>query len=733
MATCVGCSQEIPATASFCPRCGTPNPEARTIPTPPDVSPFSEQIPASELAVRLQAALGTDYVVGQVLGEGGFAHVFGVQDKKLSRAIAVKVLRAELTVSPTSVQRFVREAEAAAHLNHPHILPIFFVGEGEGLVYFGMPMIEGETLDGLLAREGRLSEREVIRISSEIADALAEAHGQGLVHRDVKPANVMLHGSRRRTLVTDFGIAKAAAQQGGKLTGTGVVIGSPHYMSPEQAGGSPTVDHRSDIYSLGVVMWQMLAGAVPFDAPDSQGVLVQQITKPLPPIRTRRPEVSAELARVIERCCAKRPEQRYQSAADLADTLRSLYAAAARPALRLTRRNAKILAAAALVGLGALAGGLALLKGRGEPGPGEAGAGAADSARSSAPSLAVLPFKVPTSLAQTTDGPAVAQLLANAVGEAFGVATVDMNRLLGRWTAEGRDVDAPLDTNASFAYALGANQLAVGRAFVAGSLVRLAVDLYDTRTLQRLGHSEQTGAPDSLFPLVDRLAGQVARTFCRQPEFNPQNLCFDTPPRATDSLVVAFALPPESAAVAPSFYVLVTSAGTVADVRDRQSTSVPGLMQAALSVVRAARYAPARKGRSSVEAWTAADVAVRSPSAAGSEVATLAGCDQQEASLRNAGRQCWDTRPVPRAALELPAPPMCPALPSPVTVVVRVSAAGSVVGQPAVVSGSNCDPFSQMAAAYLVDVSFSPALRGGAPVEAWTQVLVRPVALEGTP
>lgn len=724
MSTCVGCSQEIPATAVFCQRCGTPNPEARTIPTPTGGGTTGDLLMADELQRRLQAALGPDYVVGQVLGEGGFAVVFAVQERKLSRTIAVKVLRPELTASASAVQRFVREAESVAHLNHPNILPIFFVGEGHGVVYFGMPLIDGETLDSLLAREAQLTEHEVTRLGTEIADALAEAHAIGLVHRDVKPANVMLQGVRRRVMVMDFGIAKAATAKD-KLTGTGVSIGSPHYMSPEQAAGSGAVDHRSDIYSLGVVLWQMLAGELPFDAPDSQGILVQHLTKPVPPIRSKRRDVSSALAAVVTRCCARDPKDRFHTAAQVAEALH-----AAMPARILPVRHLKkpvVVAAAAAVVVVALA--LALLARRpgaertvGPEGP------AADTTRSAAPMLAVLPFKVPGAPGVTMDGPSIAQLLANKIGEGFQVATVDMNRLLGRWTAERRDVDALLDSNAAFAYSLGANQLAVGRSFLVGRQVRLVVDLYDTQTLTRLGHSEQTGDQDSLFPIVDYLAASVARTFCRQPEFNPENLCFDTPARPADSLSVDFeapagwVTPPER----PSFYVLVSRAGTLADVRiKRVPPDLPAVREGAMSVVSGARYVPARKAGQPVEAWAIVEVALSRMAAGVVEVA--AGCDNAQGSVANAGRRCYDSRPLPRAAPSVPVPPMCTGSVTAATILARVSAEGGVVGTPTVVRPSNCAAFTQIATGFAQDVGFSPARKGAAAVEAWTQILVRPL------
>ena len=357
--TCATCSKELTAETLFCPSCGTPNPEATTETMRADARLSSRVMEMNALTRKLQAALGSSYHVDHELGEGGFAHVFAVTDRKLSRQIAVKVLRPEFTFNAVSVQRFIREAESAAKLDHPNILSIFFVGEGEGLVYFGMPLVHGETLDARLRREGQLAEDEVVRIGSDVADALAAAHALGLVHRDIKPQNIMLQGEQRRVLVADFGIAKAAAGTGERLTSTGTVIGSPHYMSPEQAAGGAEVDARSDVYSLGIVLWEMLAGEVPFDGPTTQGILIQHLTKAMPALRTRRPNVSAQLDRIVARCAEKKASDRFQTAGELAAALKqrasaAALAAAERPRFPVGRAAAVGAAALVLVGGGAL-------------------------------------------------------------------------------------------------------------------------------------------------------------------------------------------------------------------------------------------------------------------------------------------------------------------------------------------------------------------------------------------
>src|SRR5436853_726828 len=227
------------------------------------------------LAQRLSQALGSSYTLDREIGRGGMGVAYHARDERLKRAVAVKVLPPELGVREEIRMRFLREAETAARLSHPHIVPIHSVGEGpDGLVYVVMAFVDGESVAGKLKRRGRLPSEEARRIMLETSDALGAAHALGIIHRDVKPDNILLEGSRGRVVVTDFGIAKALSSTTGSatLTATGVAIGTPHYMSPEQAAGDREVDGRSDIYSLGVVSYQMLTGELPFQAPTVPGI-----------------------------------------------------------------------------------------------------------------------------------------------------------------------------------------------------------------------------------------------------------------------------------------------------------------------------------------------------------------------------------------------------------------------------------------------------------------------------
>jgi serine/threonine-protein kinase len=248
--------------------------------------------------------------------------VYRARDRRLKRHIAIKVLPPELAFQSAIKTRFLRDAETAAQLSHPNIVPIYTVDEMEGLVFFVMAYISGDNLAKRLHEKGVLQVDEVRRISREVADALAYAHERGVVHRDIKPDNILLDASTGRTMVTDFGIARAASEgDAGRLTATGMAIGTPAYLSPEQAAGDREIDGRSDLYSLGVVAYQMLIGEPPFVANSTPAMLVKHISERPTPVSQRRSDIPLDLSRAVMLCLEKDPTNRFPSAAAMVTAL----------------------------------------------------------------------------------------------------------------------------------------------------------------------------------------------------------------------------------------------------------------------------------------------------------------------------------------------------------------------------------------------------------------------------
>src|SRR5688572_29452266 len=277
---------------------------------------------SDSLNQRVIAALGHQYEVQSEVGRGGMSVVYRARDIRLNRTVAIKVLPPELAYDPAIRTRFTREAQTAAQLSHAHIVPIYDVGERNGIAHFVMALITGGNLAALLAREPRQPIDEVRRLLCEIADALAYAHLHGVIHRDVKPDNILLDGGTGRAMVTDFGIARAM-EGGTRLTVTGIAVGTPTYMSPEQAEGQREIDGRSDIYSLGVLAYQMVTGRVPFTGGNTMALLLKHVTERARPIADLRPETPRALREAIERALMKAPEDRWPTAAALRDALTS--------------------------------------------------------------------------------------------------------------------------------------------------------------------------------------------------------------------------------------------------------------------------------------------------------------------------------------------------------------------------------------------------------------------------
>jgi hypothetical protein len=282
----------------------------------------------SELRDRLQTELAGRYTIDRELGRGGMATVFLARDLRHDRPVALKVLHAELAAS-LGPERFLREVRLAARLQHPHVLSVYDSGDAGGQLWFTMPYVEGETLRERLHREGQLPIDDALRIARETADALDYAHQQGIVHRDIKPENILL--TARHALVADFGIARAlgsAAASDGvsreqRLTETGMSIGTPAYMSPEQASGDREVGPRSDIYSLGCVLYEMLAGEPPFTGASAQAILLRKFTENPRPLRAVRDTVPPEIEAAVTKALARSPADRFASAGDLVKVLES--------------------------------------------------------------------------------------------------------------------------------------------------------------------------------------------------------------------------------------------------------------------------------------------------------------------------------------------------------------------------------------------------------------------------
>ena len=277
----------------------------------------------SDPITRLNAALEGRYTIERELGQGGMATVYLADDVRHRRKVALKVLRPDLAAT-LGTERFLREIEIAANLTHPHILPLHDSGEADGFLFYVLPYVEGESLRDRLVREGELPVGEAIRILRDVVDALAHAHDHGVVHRDIKPDNVMLSG--RHAMVTDFGVAKAVSQATGRhqLTTMGVALGTPAYMAPEQAEASENIDHRADIYAVGALAYELLAGQPPFSGKNPQAILVAHLTQAPEPVTEHRAAVPTSLSQWVMRCLEKKPADRWQSAEEMLGHLEAL-------------------------------------------------------------------------------------------------------------------------------------------------------------------------------------------------------------------------------------------------------------------------------------------------------------------------------------------------------------------------------------------------------------------------
>src|SRR3954470_4552535 len=284
---------------------------------------FLTPLAMTDFADHLQEALGPNYQLDRELTGGGMSRDFVAIDRVLGRKVVVKVLPPELAAG-VNRERFRREIQVAAQLQHPHIVPLLSAGEQGDLLWYTMPYIEGESLKAALERKRKFSAREVMRITHDVVDALAFAHARGVIHRDIKPANILTQGSH--ALVADFGVAKAlsAAMPLSSVTTTGIAIGTPAYMAPEQLAGDVSADHRMDIYAVGLLAYELVTGVSPFTGPSPRETLAAQLTHDPQPLHELSSEIPRTLSTLIMRCLAKDPAARPQAADDILYELDSM-------------------------------------------------------------------------------------------------------------------------------------------------------------------------------------------------------------------------------------------------------------------------------------------------------------------------------------------------------------------------------------------------------------------------
>jgi tetratricopeptide (TPR) repeat protein len=448
------------------------------------------------------------YTIERELGRGGMATVYLATDLKLQRQVALKVLRPELGAA-LGPDRFLREIQIAARLTHPHILGLHDSGEAGGRLFYAMPYVEGESLRQRLEREGQLPVAEVIAIVQAVASALSYAHQQGIVHRDIKPENILMArsagGGPPHPLVADFGIARALDAAGGeRLTETGLALGTPAYMSPEQASAERRLDRRSDIYSLGCVAYEMLAGQPPFTGPTAQSILARHAVDPVPPLHTVRSSVPPPVEAAIERALAKVSADRFETADQFAQALTSRQGAAP-PRSRRARRRAVLMLGgilgAATAGLGGM-----MLRGSAQPVVSPAAA-----------SMAVLPFVAPNAdTGLTRLGKDLAVTLSASLDGVGGIKMTD--RLSVANATADKSSLSPAE-GAALARRLGASSVLRGTLVGAGKNIRLDLGLYSTEGLAPLAEGiTVTGPRDSIGGLTDSVSWALLRQIWQRGE-----------------------------------------------------------------------------------------------------------------------------------------------------------------------------------------------------------------------
>ncbi len=435
----------------------------------------------------LKAALASRYRIGRTLGRGGMATVYLAYELKHGRKVALKVMHPDLAAT-LGRERFLREIRLGAGLQHPHILPLLDSGEAAGFLYYVMPYLEGQSLRELMDQQGPLSVAQALRITCDVGEALDKAHQKGVIHRDVKPENIMLSGGH--AVLMDFGIARAVGAAGSEITGSGLVVGTPRYMSPEQALGASDVDGRSDIYSLAAVAYEMLAGFPPFGGGSPESVMARKLKETVPPLSGARPDVPTNVSRALATALSRMPGERQASAADLCEAL-SIEAPSASSVARRPKAKMRLADWIAFVTLVALA---ITSVGRGSTASGVA---------PSPSKIAVLPFEVRNG--DETLGTGVAGLLSTKLDGAGPLIAIEPRALSG---VADREAEITIQSASAISRRFGAGLFVLGELIQVGDSLTVGATVYEGEHAVRVSHSVR-GPTAQLFDLVDQLAASL--------------------------------------------------------------------------------------------------------------------------------------------------------------------------------------------------------------------------------
>jgi len=699
---CSKCGKQVDTSTRFCPDCGN---DLSAITNAGKTTPLAAQPPQENETDLVREGLKDEYELEKELGRGGMAVVYKARDKQLDREVAIKVLPFSLSFDAEFVERFQREARTAGRLEHPNIIPIYRVGRSGRVIYFVMKFIRGKSLSAVIER-GAMPVPDIKRFLTEAARALGYAHKHGIVHRDIKPDNIMFD-ELGQAIVADFGIAKASS--GAKLTGTGMSIGTPHYMSPEQARAQ-NLDGRSDIYSLGVVAYQALTGHVPFDGEDSFSIGYKHIMEELPVPVLAQPDQQA-LFQVVQKMMAKKPDERWQSAEELIAAIEGVQASGVDMATMRTVAIEPLKPGAPRPGAPANPPTAPLPRASasmGKPKDTEPDDTKASPARPSTPKPSFRPKEI-------------TPRKSNAVPIGIAAALVLVGGGLGGYLLLNRKPQQ------------GGQQVATNVSDSARAA--MPVDSHPQPDSSKMAAPVDTAKVPSATPVTptSKQPATSRTTTARPPATSRTSTA--RPPTSTAAVTPPVTAPTVTATPGATGTISLGGnipANAVIRVDGQPKTGLRFKVPAGAHTVEVTaqgyqtytnRVTVAPNATQSVPVSMLAGGAATTPTASATRPSV---CATPNGSRTNARKECWDSPPIPNTPAVLPAPSSCVGTVTPANLFVQVSAAGEVVGTPSVTRGSNCPAFNAQAVAQIQEITFTPAKKAGVPVLAWRIIQMSP-------